>query len=335
MKALLLALLVAQDKDRVDVHVHLHRVGGQPDFEGSAKRLVERMDRLGIAKALILPPPAPADVRRETSHRDYLEALRRHPGRLYFLDGGGTLNPMIQKYAPDRVTPEVRAEFARRAEEIVKAGARGFGEMTALHLSIHDGHPFEEVSPDHPLFLLLAELAAKHDVPIDLHMDAIPEDMDFPAHLRRIQERNPARLKGNLPAFERLLAHDRRARIVWQHASSDPVAGMSVETLRRFLRAHENLFVALRVPFEDHRQAGGPRGNALLGPDGELRKDWLELLTEFPDRFVVGSDFFAGLKDDYGGTRSLEGAWSFVGKLPTELAKKVGGANAMRVYGLE
>ncbi len=29
--------------------------------------------------------------------------------------------------------------------------------------------------PDHPLFLVLAEVAAKYGIPIDLHMEAVPE----------------------------------------------------------------------------------------------------------------------------------------------------------------
>lgn len=326
-------------QDRADVHVHLHRPGRQTkeEFSESARKLVKTMDELGIGKAVILAPPKHDGMRRPVgSHRDFLDAVREHPGRLYFLGGGGDLNPMIQGTDPAKVTPEIRAEFERAAEEIVKAGGRGFGEMTALHLSMYDGHPFEEVSPDHPLFLLLADIAARHGVPIDLHMDAVLEDMDFPKHLKRIAQRNPGRLKANIPAFEKLLSHNPKARVVWQHASSDPVLGMTVELLRRLMRGHPNLFVAFRVPRSDWGVKSGPiKGNALLGTDGELRKDWLDLLAEFPDRFVIGSDLFASEENPTGGTYSLKDAWSVVDKLPSDLAKKVGGENAVRIYGLK
>ena len=33
--------------------------------------------------------------------------------------------------------------------------------------------------PDHPLYLLLADIAAQHGVPIDLHMEAVPADDAF------------------------------------------------------------------------------------------------------------------------------------------------------------
>lgn len=337
MMSLILALSILADQDRTDVHVHLHRPGRQTKEEvaEAAKDLVKKMDDLGIAHTLILPPPKPDDNRRGLPYRDLLEVIGNHPGRLYFVGGGDLLNPMIQKTGPDEVTPKVREEFERRAEEIVKAGAKGFGEMTALHLSLYDGHPFEEVSPDHPLFLLLADLAARYDVPIDLHMDAIAEDTDFPKNLGKIARLNPERLKGNVAAFEKLLSHNPKARIVWQHASSDPVCGMTVELLRRLLRDHANLFVAFRVPNAEWGTARGRRHpNALLDVEGDLRKDWLELVADFPDRFVMGSDFFAANTDHTGGTLSLEGAWSVVNKFPPDLAKKVGGENAVRIYKL-
>ena len=53
-------------------------------------------------------------------------------------------------------------------------GAAGFGEMAAEHFS--GGTPYQFAPPDHPLFLLLADIAARHDVPIDQHMNAVPRD---------------------------------------------------------------------------------------------------------------------------------------------------------------
>ena len=40
----------------------------------------------------------------------------------------------------------LRKRFTDRAEAIVAAGAKGFGEFTALHLSMQTWHPFLEVA---------------------------------------------------------------------------------------------------------------------------------------------------------------------------------------------
>src|SRR6266853_6559367 len=62
---------------------------------------------------------------------------------------------------------EIRRTFRERAEEIVRQGAVGFGEMTAEHFA--GGTPYQYAPADHPLFLLLADIAAQHRVVIDFH----------------------------------------------------------------------------------------------------------------------------------------------------------------------
>jgi len=64
----------------------------------------------------------------------------------------------------------------------------------------------ESVPADHPLLLLLVDIAARHDVPIDLHFDPVLEKMARPDWA---PSTNPAVLPANFPAFERLLAHNR------------------------------------------------------------------------------------------------------------------------------
>ncbi len=76
---------------------------------------------------------------------------------------------MIHATPAGDVDAALRKRFTDRAEAIVAAGAKGFGEFTALHLSMQTWHPFLEVAPDHPLFLLLADIAARHGLPIDIH----------------------------------------------------------------------------------------------------------------------------------------------------------------------
>lgn len=310
---------------------------GKQDYAAAAASLIEMMDQSKVTKVLVLPPPSSKSSGRTDvgDYRDFLDTIAKYPDRMLMVGGGSHLNSMIHETSADKVTEKTRAEFRRRAEDILAKGARGFGEMAALHLSEAEGHPFEEVSPDHPLFLLLADIAAEHDVAIDLHMDAVAEDMDLPARLSSLGKANPARLKANVAAFERLLSHNAKARIVWQHAGSDPVGGMTPELLRRLLGAHPNLNVGLRTA-NPRAAPDNPRlTNTPVDAQGKIRPDWLALFTDFADRFVMGSDTFVA--DDASGKtkKPFEGVWRFPDKLPPEVAKKVAGENAARIYGIK
>jgi len=205
----------AKSKPRcIDTHNHLF--GMMPrgrkvvkDFDGAAKVAIEAMDKLGIEKMLILPPPFEGDHPGRYDAKELAAIVKKYPKRLAFLAGGGSLNPMIQQALKEGKTSEaLKKKFRATAEAILKSGALGFGEMTAEHLSLGPKHLHQQAPPDHPLFLLLAEIAAKHDVPIDLHMEAIVKDMPRP---KELSDRNPARLTPNIARLEKLLEHNRKA----------------------------------------------------------------------------------------------------------------------------
>ncbi len=334
----------------VDVHLHLKeggwkQGGGRPQrngqardesgYEVAAKSLLEHMDRHGVAKGLLMPPPRDPQRKGESETPGLLEVARRYPDRLFVAAGGFELNPIIHETAPAKVTPELRVRFEREAERILADGAKAFGEMTALHLSFFDQHAFEECPPDHPLFLLLADIAARHDVPIDLHMEAVPKDMPLPPGFDRVSPNNPATLQANIPGLERLLAHERKARIVWQHIGWDNTGCMTVGLLRRLLAAHSNLFLALRVEERGRSMGGTPMPNRIVDRAGQIVPEWLDLLQEFPDRFVIGTDeFFCPPGGGKSPPQSFEETWNMVGQLPAELAAKIGRENAERIYRL-
>jgi len=72
----------------------------------------------------------------------------------------------------------------------VKAGAVGFGELPR---SISPrGEATIRMNPcaRPPLLLALADIAARHNMPIDLHMEAVPRDMPFRAPCRRSESGN-------------------------------------------------------------------------------------------------------------------------------------------------
>ncbi|HEX2499925.1 MAG TPA: hypothetical protein VHO73_00610 [Methylomirabilota bacterium] len=94
--------------------------------------------------------------------------------------------------------PGAAARLQQEAAAIVAAGAVGFGELTVEHFSSgRGGHSYESTRADHPLLLALADVAAQNAMPIDLHMEAVPRDMDMPTRMRGRGE-NPERLRENI-----------------------------------------------------------------------------------------------------------------------------------------
>jgi len=320
-------------REWIDVHFHLVADKGDLEsFDEAAAMAIRMMDAENIRTAVIMSPPRP----KENFDIESISAVaKKYAPRLVMFGGGGSLNPMLQEAAHSpSVSDEVRRRFVDTAMQIVASGARGFGEVTAHHVSLSPSHSYESVPADHPLLLLLADIAAEHDMPIDLHFDPVPHDVDKPFHLT--SPKNPPVLKENLGGLERLLAHNRRARIVWAHAGADPVGYFSPALARRMLEGHANLFFSIRPTLN--------RPDAMVQPRGPISAAWIDLLHAFPDRFVIGSDTFV-VPSRYTGPEAprifasrspvqMNGIRRLLAHLPADLARRIGFENAERIYRL-
>jgi predicted TIM-barrel fold metal-dependent hydrolase len=318
------------------IDTHMHLVGGASDaFADAAREAVRAMDAAGIAQAIVLPTPQVDGVPRPYDFDAYASALRAHGRRFVFL-GGSRLNRLIHATPPERVDAALRRRFEAMADEVLAAGASGFGEMGVHHLSLTPGHLYSQAAADHPLFLLLAEIAARRDVPIDIHFDVVAQDMKLPAGLAT--PANPPEFAANLVAFERLLAHERRARIVWAHAGSDMLGHGTPGLARDLLRRHPNLYMSLRL------MPGRAPQNHPLTRELALKPEWRRLLGDFPDRFTIGTDRFVpapGLSGTAPGqvfarlsATNLERTRAFLAALPEDLRRRIAIENARRIYKL-
>jgi predicted TIM-barrel fold metal-dependent hydrolase len=303
----------------LDAHTHLDPT----QIEHSIQAALQAITRENAAKIVLMPPPFTAD---DPTHYDadlILAEVKGHADKLAVLGGGGTLNAMIQESVRSGdAGAEVRRRFKKQAEELLHAGVAGFGEMAAEHFQ--GATAYQYAPPDHPLFLLLADIAAEHGVPIDLHMEALPRGMPLPPELK--SPPNPPQLRANIFAFERLLAHNPRARVIWAHAGSDNTSYRTPELCRRLLTAHANLYMELKI------DPANPGKNSLLTNDvnGPLDPDWLQLFQDFPDRFVIGTD--QHYPEPQAGQQRWEAMVLLLNQLPAELRKKIGMENATRLY---
>lgn len=315
----------------IDTHVHLdgirsHRSNSGLNFIPAAEVALEKMDQLGIEKSLIMPPPQTHTQHRSYDYSQLLPVVKTYPARFGFLAGGGTLNPLIHQSGEGKVSSTLRKRFKAKALDIAKSGAAGFGEMTALHLSFNPRHPYLAVSPDHQLFKDLADIAAQYQMPIDLHMEAVKKDMPLPSGFG---SNNPSILPANIPAFERLLSHNRKAKIVWVHVGWDNTGHMDVDLLRRLLKTHPNLYMSFKV-------LNNTRQNVLahrpVDSSGAIRPGWLQLFKDYPERFLMGADEFFGPPQTFKKPPSTATTVQFLKQLPADLAKKISRENALKVY---
>ena len=319
----------------VDTHNHLvgRRKMGNYDLEKQARIALEAMDAADVRINLLLPMPQTVNQKLRLYFEDLLPIVRKYPNRFAALGGGGSLNVMIQEaIQKGHVTKAMEEEFDARASELVQKGAVGFGEMTAEHFSMTEKHPYETAPPDHPLFLRLADLAAQYDMPIDIHMEAIPEEMPMPPRFQ--SPPNPRMLKPNIAAFSRLLAHNRKAKIIWVHLGWDNTGKRTIALTRKLMTENPNLYMSIRI-------ASGMRERKVVKPtfplteNGRLKPEWLALFQEFPDRFLIGSDEIIKPADNHPSAGSIRSTLALLGQLPPKLKARIGYENAYGLYKLK
>ena len=324
----------AFDQPLIDVHTH---IGGYPsqalqervstDYSKAVDQAIQHMDRHNVRTSVVMDPPA--IIPMLVSSEPLFAQAKRYQGRFAVLGGGGTLNPIIQRAAPEEVTPGIRREFEALAEDLLKAGAIGFGEIAALHFSFFKQHPFEDTRPDHPLLLLLADIAARHDVPIDLHCELVAQDRPVPKLLVERGSHNPQQVHSNIAALERLLAHNPKARIILSH-SSDATGDRTAEVIGGLMARHPNLLMSLNVL----PQFAFPQ-NLALRASGPIKPEWVRLIERYPDRFLLGSDqFYRDLCPSCKMIDTLTPSLRWLQLLPSDLSRRVALDNPRRVFKL-
>ncbi len=105
-------------------------------------------------------------------------------------------------------------------------------------------------------------------------------------------------------AIERLFRHDPQARILWAHAGYE-----APSRVRDMLRRYQHLWPEL-----------SSRDDVTV--NRRLMSDWRELLMEFPERFMIGTDTHAADRWHLIGSHAASvRAW--LAELPAELAERI------------
>lgn len=316
----------------IDTHSHLSWRDKQGETaEQSLAVAISDMKKNRVAFAIFMPPPF-ANSQSGIYDSERLKNLSME-GSYGFGAGGGSLNAMIQETPANQVTEEIKKIFQKTAEKIVSDGALVFSETAALHLIFTSNHAeFQETLPNHPLFFELADIAAEHNIPIDIHMEAVPEDMATPPELLAGSSEIPLTLSANITVLEELLDHNKNTKIIWAHAGMDSIGTRTVELMRELLEKHSNLYMSLKN--RDSRL----QHNSLTDNNGTLKDEWKKLLIDFSDRFVIGSDHFFSISANDPGGNSENSQLDFTDllkQLPTETAENIAYKNAEKIFNIK
>jgi predicted TIM-barrel fold metal-dependent hydrolase len=143
-------------------------------------------------------------------------------------------------------------------------------------------------------------------------------DADLPVPRRMVQLARQYKLflhaHSDADAVERLYKQWPQARILWAHAGFD-----SPENVAKMLRRHKNLWCDLAFR-TDH------------GANGKVDAGWRKVFTEFPDRFMVGTDSYTPERWHYvQGHADWSRAW--LADLPRDVAERIAWKNGEEIFG--
>jgi hypothetical protein len=145
-------------------------------------------------------------------------------------------------------------------------------------------------------------------------------DADLPVPRRMVELAKQYKLvlhaHSDMDAVERLFKQWPDAKILWAHAGFEPPAGV-----REMLKKHKNLWCDLAY-----------RGDHAAG--NKLGAEWKALFTEFPDRFMVGTDTFTPERWLFVGPHA-EGVRAWLMDLPPNVAERIASKNGETLFGVK
>ena len=241
------------------INVHGHYVPSGPGFPPKSKMAVKfgfsgmpvselfaSMGRWGVD--VFVNELSPSTIWLGGTQEDYgiPKLSELYPNRIVSLYGGPALRMLYRAVEAGNYTRRQQKKFVRLVKGAMQSGEyKGFGEIGLHHMeTVKRNGPI--IPADHPWMLILADIAAKYDAPIDIHMEATDE---------------------NLGALERLLAHNRKAKIIWAHTGWSELGHAAADVWERLMARNPNLYGSIK-----HRTpTARPRRRRSISATGAVR----------------------------------------------------------------
>lgn len=251
----------AEEGQVIDMHAHFSKF--------SVGKIIKSMDEYGVNKAIFMPTPKVEDY-GDKFEQFNLDAATKFPDRIIAFYGGSEINYLINKKDPDSVTKKNKSNFRKKIRNILKNyNYQGIGEIAPLHYSLEDGQPPIEFRVDHPYMLILADIAEEYNIPLDVHMEATTD---------------------TLAQFKTLLAHNKKAKIIWDHAGWSNTGLATPKKIKSLMGKYHNLYssIKFRNPDSEIQEVNTLKSN------GKLKNSWKNLFEKYPNKFIIGTDLKFG-----------------------------------------
>lgn len=300
------APVVRTPREEVDhfpiIDVHSHYVDtSRANFGYTREDLLRAMDTAGIKRMVVLGygPEVPRFAQEQPDR--FVASYVRVNFRTRQATGD----------IKDGTDPSEVERIGNEFEEALRSGVyRGLGEITTRARPIPgqatggSSIAGANISPNSPLVRRLLGLAARYDVPITIHCD------DYAA--------------GEM--VEAVRSHP-KSRVIWAHTGSY----LSPLIIREILQEHANLSFDLSAKNPSCCPLGYSTHPFLSFQ--HIDESWRQLFEAYPDRFLIGVDFFASSQ-----LRAARETGEFYRSILTQLAlataRKIAYENAARAYGL-
>lgn len=191
--------------------------------------------------------------------------------------------------------------LAAVADSLLETGVfAGIGEISAVHFP-GPGFPEADFDPNGRIMNALLDVAARHGVPVTLHVE-----------WTRLRE------------LEALLSAHREVTVIWAHGGYTPLV-----MARRLLERNPNLVYELSA----RTWARHPRSPdyTILRDGDAVWPEWIALIEQWPERFLVGSD--ASLRSVDTDLTKLQGVRHVLGQLRPDIRRLVASGNLRRILG--
>jgi len=297
----------------IDVHTHIMPSGM------SLGEVIQNMDAEGIDIMVIMKPPASVD---ETPQSDFgvPDAAEQYPDRFIALYGGEAITMLESAATSGSYTKADEEEYTALLENEMKSGKyRGFGEIGLRHYVDSSNEKrtstaYDLTIPgDHPWMFIMSDIAAKYDVPIDIHMEARDD---------------------TIQGLENLLDYNKNTKIIWDHASWSSInkEGLTYsdkatpELISQLMEKHSNLYSSIKIKKENSNST-----IYIFNDNLEITSEWMALFEKYPDRFMIGSDIKPGIINN-NEFLAIKANREFLEQLPSEIMKAFERDNAIELF---
>jgi len=293
----------------VDVHNHLNG-------DMSAEELIGLMDKNGVSRMVLMPRYfSGRRAGGSGSDEQALAYAKEYPGRFIpFVAGQRDILDERERW----LNPDEEAQnFLREVETKLRTQSfYGIGELIIRHYPFEDragGGRERDIPVNTPLMQRLADLAARHHVPLLIHAEGEP---DVVVGMRQLLENNPA------------------ARIIWAHNCGRS----SADIIRGMLARYPNLFCDLGgmlngrfSPYGGYWPKKTPWMFLIEDGRGQLLPEMKELYEAFPKRFFLGTDhaFTRSLRNF---SRRIHRFRQLLSGLTPETARRLASGNADEMF---